>query len=86
MDIKDPNMPKKIQLENKNLHGSLQIVKLAWLKKNIEEGKAHSSLIVYAKDTASANKMIQKGLVIDYALHNSELYYSNFYIKQCFKC
>lgn len=86
VDTRDPNMPKKIQSENKNLHGSLQIVKLAWLKKNIEEGKAHSSLIVYAKDTASANKMIQKGLVIDYALHNSELYHSDFYIKQCFKC
>jgi hypothetical protein len=46
----------------------------------------HHSLLVFIEDIDTANKCIQKGILINYQMYPTEKYVPQLRIKQCFNC
>lgn len=77
---------KKITSENKTTHAELKIGRISWQKKKYDEDKTHASLILDLATEEEANRIIEKGLVIDYDVHTAAIYSRSWEIKQCYKC
>ena len=77
---------EKIVSENRTLHQGLKIGRISWQKKKYNEDKTHASLILDLATAEEANRIVEKGLVVDYDVHTAAIYCRSWEIKQCFKC
>jgi hypothetical protein len=74
VNIEDPDMPKKLELQSKHLYTGIQIAKVAWLRKAAAKEKSHSSLIVYFPKAEMANRVIEKGFIVEYEHLTAKLF------------
>ena len=71
---------------NSRLHPELDIVKVTWMKRTLDQGKSHGSLIIETSSTESANRLISQGLVFEGEIKNCERFIKEARITQCLRC
>jgi hypothetical protein len=86
VDVSDKDTAQKIQAQNAIRIPNLQVQKISWLRKNLPEGKKHSTLLLSVTEATAANQAIRQGIVYSGALHLVQLHSTAFTIVQCFKC
>ena len=77
---------RKITEQNKRLHPTLEITRLAWPKQVAESGKSYSSIIIEVATAEMANRLIDEGLIEGSDIKICELFDKNCRIFQCFNC
>lgn len=75
-----------LQEQNQTLHPGLRISRAKWMKTHRGEGQTHGSLILGLPEAHMADRLIQRGVVSNFALHMTEYYSPSFRITQCYKC
>jgi hypothetical protein len=76
---------RRIKKENEKFHPELKVLRMKWLER-VEGLKDYAPLIVkipYAKQT---NRIIKKGVVIQYDLKLAEIYNLKCRVTQYYKC
>lgn len=76
----------KLHAANQKLHPELEILRVAWPKKVVDSGKAHSSLIVEVATELMANNLLDHGFNDTHRELDCELFVKEARITQCFKC
>jgi hypothetical protein len=76
---------RRIKKENEKFHLGLKILGMRWLGK-VEGIKDYAPLIVKVSCAEQANRMIKKGVVIQYDLKLAETYDPKCKVTQCYKC
>jgi len=77
---------KRLVKDNARLHGGLEVLRIAWSKKVVGSGKAHSSLIVEVATETMANRLLDVGMLDSYQKCSCELFDKNCRITQCYRC
>ena len=89
LDSIDPSKAADIvtlQEQNQALHPGLRISRAKWMKTHHAEGRIHGSLVLGLPEAQMADRLIQRGVVSNFALHMAEYYSPSFRITQCYKC
>jgi hypothetical protein len=71
---------------NHRLHPDMDLVRVAWTKRNITSGKRYGSLIVETGNIETANRLISHGLVHEGEVKYCERFIKNARIIQCIRC
>ncbi|KAF2158344.1 hypothetical protein M409DRAFT_31127 [Zasmidium cellare ATCC 36951] len=69
----DPSKPSdvvKLQEQNQSLHPGLKIVRAKWLRQAHAPEKKYSTLVLGVAELHTANQIIRKGLVSNFALRS----------------
>ena len=74
---------KELEENNESLGLTVKQIQLLRRKLNYAE---HHSLLVFIEDIDTANKCIQKGILINYQIYSTEKYMLQLRIIQCFNC
>jgi len=86
IDPKSKEDISMLQEQNQTLHPGLKIAKAKWIHRTYTKDKAHSTLILGLPTAQMADRVIQKGLTVNYTLHLGQYYSPEFRITQCFEC
>lgn len=85
-DIASKDTLQAIKDQNLTRIPGISVQKLSWLRRKLPKDKTHAALVLSTPSAVIANKIIQEGLVINYALHTAVVFNSAFAVTQCFKC
>ena len=85
-DTTNKDTIKAIQEQNASRIPGLTVQKIAWLRRKLPKDKTHAAIVLSTPSASLANKVIQEGLLINYALHTAVIFNSAFAVTQCFKC
>ncbi len=77
---------EKIVKQNNTLHKNLDILRVAWTKKIINQRKKFFSLIIEIVSSKMTNRLIKKKLLNEHTHLVCEYFEKECRIKQCFKC
>ena len=75
-----------LQSQNQNTCPGIQIAKTAWIKRQTDETKKESSLIVWINTAEQANMLLDQGLFWNYERMDTEIHQSSHRIMQCYRC
>lgn len=73
-DVASKDTVKAIQEQNAARIPGLAIQKLSWLRRKLPKNKTHAAVVLSTTSAATANKIIEEGLVINYALHTAIIF------------
>ena len=76
----------KLYEANQRLHPELEIVRVAWRKHTIDTKQRYGSFILETASAATANRIIEQGLVVDGEIKTCERFIKDATITQCFRC
>lgn len=76
----------KIYEQNLTLHPTLEVVRVAWMKRALIEKKRHSSLILETSSAETANSLIKQGLVLEGEIKICERFLTDAKVTQCYRC
>jgi phage gp45-like len=76
----------KIYEQNQTLHPTLEVVRVAWMKRALIEKKRYSSLILETSSAETANMLIKQGLVLEGEIKICERFLTDTKVTQCFRC
>ena len=76
----------KLYEANQRLHPELEIVKIVWRKHTIDTKQRYGSFILETASAATANRVIEQGLVVDGEIKTCERFIKDATITQCFRC
>jgi hypothetical protein len=77
---------EKIVKQNSTLHKNLDILRVAWTKKIINQRKKFFSLIIEIVNSKMTNRLIKEELLNEQTHLVCEYFEKKYRIKQCFKC
>jgi hypothetical protein len=77
---------EKIVKQNSTLHKNLNILRVAWTKKIINQRKKFFSLIIEIVNSKMTNRLIKEELLNEHTYLICEYFEKECRIKQCFKC
>ncbi len=77
---------KKIVKQNNTLHKNLNILRIAWTKKIIDQRKKFFFLIIKIVNSEMTNRLIKEELLNEHTHLICEYFEKECRIKQCFKC
>jgi hypothetical protein len=77
---------EKIVKQNSTLHKNLNILRVTWTKKVINQRKKYFSLIIEIISSEMTNRLIKKELLNEHTHLVCEYFEKECRIKQCFKC
>ncbi len=77
---------EKIVRQNNTLHKNLNILRVAWTKKIINQRKKFFSLIIEIVNSEMTNRLIKEKLLNEHTHLICEYFEKECRIKQCFKC
>ncbi|KAG9240835.1 hypothetical protein BJ878DRAFT_559605 [Calycina marina] len=79
VDTRDQGKAKEeIYAQNRGLEGKVEIVRVAWPKKTIKDGKRIAPLHIGMAEPEQANILIDQGLLYGSELHDCEVFYNIF--------
>jgi hypothetical protein len=77
---------ERLYKNNPNLKNEVEIVRVAWRHKTRKLQKTAGPLLICVAEPAQANRLIDQGLILDYQIHNVEVFSGDCNITQCFRC
>ncbi len=77
---------KRLMKDNARLHENLKMLRIAWLKKIVENEKIHSSLIIKIAIKTMTNQLLNISMLDSYQECLCKLFEKNCCITQCYKC
>jgi hypothetical protein len=75
-----------IYSQNPKLQGLIEIVRVGWARKTIQQGKRTAPLHLGIAEPEQANLLIEQGLLYGSELHDCEVYSGDCQVTQCFHC
>ena len=85
IDIKSLDTSRWLIMQNADAFPNMNIRWLGWLAP-LKVSKTEALLVFELDDVKTANRMINKGMVIRFGMHRCVLYNRECKIKQCFNC
>jgi hypothetical protein len=80
------NAIEEIYKQNLRLHGSVEILQVAFSKKLLQSGRTTGLLVISVAEPEQANRLINTRLVWHYKLHDCEPFSRDCIVTQCFNC
>jgi hypothetical protein len=77
---------EEIYSHNPKLKGLIEIVRVGWARKAIQQGKRTAPLHLGIAEPEQANLLIEQGLLYGSELHDYEVYSGDCQVTQCFRC
>ena len=77
---------KSLQAQNERLHPGLEVINVAWPRKNVEELPKFSSVIVEVASAEQADRILNEGLLEGLEIKKCERFAKELRSTQCFNC